>query len=149
MLGIHCSARSVSTCILFQDIDAKRMVREITITKKLKITAETKCLSIQNPYCNDNVRSPSQKIQSQAQRKHVVASGLLHRLHDNAGATGRDDEIERPDELPGGAVEPARINDILYYYYTTLCRTMEYAWTIAFFSIPNRLWSERSQELKN
>ncbi len=57
-------------------------------------------------------------MQSQAQRKQVVASGLLHRLHDNAGAIGRDDDaMERPDELPGGAVEPDRINDMILFSY--------------------------------
>ena len=41
-----------------------------------------------------------------------MASGLLHLLHDNAGAAGRADATERPDELPGG-IGPARVDDIV------------------------------------
>jgi hypothetical protein len=43
--------------------------------------------------------SPSQKIQSQAQRKQVVASGVLHRLHrsDGGGSRAEDDRVDRVD----------------------------------------------------
>lgn len=53
----------------------------------------------------------SQNTQSHAHRKHVVASGLLHLLHDRAGATGPLDATERPEELPGG-MGPARVDDM-------------------------------------
>jgi hypothetical protein len=88
------------------------IVREVTVG----VNCRTFPVGPQTPSLPDPRRfyalSPSQKIQSQAQRKHVVASGLLHRLHDSAGATGRDDAMERPDELPGSTVDPDRINDI-------------------------------------
>ena len=58
--------------------------------------------------------SPSQKTQSHAQTKHVVTRALLHKLHDSDGATGRDDEMDLPDELPGG-IGPARVDDIVYF----------------------------------
>ncbi len=111
MLGIRCSARSGSMCILFRGIDKDSIVREVMEVNSRKLSAGPQTPSIPDPrrLC---ALSPSQKIQSQAQRKHVVASGLLHRLHDRAGANGRDDAMERPDELPGGTVDPARINDI-------------------------------------
>ena len=58
--------------------------------------------------------SPSQNTQSHAQTKHVVTRALLHKLHDRDGATGRDDEMDLPDELPGG-IGPARVDDIVYF----------------------------------
>ena len=59
------------------------------------------------------IHSPSQNMQSHAHRKHVVASGLLHRLHDRAGADGRADVIEWPEEVPGGIPGPARVEDMV------------------------------------
>ena len=58
--------------------------------------------------------SPSQNTQSHAQRKQVVTRALLHKLHDRDGATGRDDEMDLPDELPGG-IGPARVDDIVFF----------------------------------
>ena len=52
-------------------------------------------------------------MQSQAHRKHVVVSGLLHRLHARAGADGRDDTKDCPPEVPGGIPGgPARVEDM-------------------------------------
>ncbi len=57
-------------------------------------------------------------MQSQAQRKHVVASGLLHILHDKPGTTGprRPDDATDPPEVPGG-MGPARVDDMAVDYF--------------------------------
>ena len=51
------------------------------------------------------MNSPSQNTQSHAHKKHVVARGLWHKLHDKDGAAiGRLDEATDPLEVPGGAI---------------------------------------------
>lgn len=53
------------------------------ITYKAKSRGQTNSVPAKS-----NKNSPSQKIQSHAQRKQVVASGLEHKLHDRAAAAG-------------------------------------------------------------
>lgn len=52
-------------------------------------------------------------MQSHAHRKHVVASGLLHRLHDRAGAARPRPDATEPADVPGGG--PARVEDMVLH----------------------------------
>ena len=51
-------------------------------------SVERRKISSPNQKNERNPNSPSQKIQSQAHKKHVVANGLEHKLHDRAAAAG-------------------------------------------------------------
>lgn len=84
----------------------------ITQTIQLFLSTTIYPINAKQQHSNANNHSPSQKMQSQAHKKQVVAKGLEHKLHERAEAAGRVDPTDRPPEEPGGMpVPPRRITD--------------------------------------